>query len=322
MKKRNISAPGIISKDQGLYKVAFERIIYHPIAKVWDAITNPDQLKYWFTDIELELSVGSQMVIKFRDENNSLTYGKVLEVKAPNKFVWSWEEELAEWDLEEISPDTTNLKFTYSKLTTEFAVPAPAGFHILLDRLAARLQGNETMHAFGNEGDNEDKIIYETIYASEVGRKFPELLNTKFIRLEKYFDTSPALVWKAITDKDMMKQWYFDLSEFQPVPGFQFTFAGKGHKGASYMHICEVIQAIPHKLLQYSWEYEGFEGFSVVSFLLEEEGNGTKLTLNHHGMDSFPQDSNDFTLESFNGGWNYLINESLLKFLRESQSIN
>ena len=37
-----------------------------------------------------------------------------------------------------------------------------------------------------------------------------------------------AKVWKAITDKDDMKQWYFDLAEFKPEVGFEFQFKGIG----------------------------------------------------------------------------------------------
>jgi len=33
-------------------------------------------------------------------------------------------------------------------------------------------------------------------------------------------------VWKAITDKDQMREWYFDLAEFKPRVGFKFQFEG------------------------------------------------------------------------------------------------
>ena len=42
--------------------------------------------------------------------------------------------------------------------------------------------------------------------------------------LERTFDAPVALVWKALTDKEDIKQWYFDLRAFAPVVGFEFQF--------------------------------------------------------------------------------------------------
>ena len=33
-------------------------------------------------------------------------------------------------------------------------------------------------------------------------------------------------IWKAITDKDEMKKWYFDFTEFTAEIGFEFQFYG------------------------------------------------------------------------------------------------
>jgi uncharacterized protein YndB with AHSA1/START domain len=58
--------------------------------------------------------------------------------------------------------------------------------------------------------------------------------NSPFI-IERVLNASVAEVWKAITTKEDMKQWYFDLAEFKPEVGFEFSFAGQGHKG---FHLC------------------------------------------------------------------------------------
>jgi uncharacterized protein YndB with AHSA1/START domain len=31
-------------------------------------------------------------------------------------------------------------------------------------------------------------------------------------------------VWQAITEKDKMKQWYFEVPEFKPEVGFKFKY--------------------------------------------------------------------------------------------------
>jgi uncharacterized protein YndB with AHSA1/START domain len=43
---------------------------------------------------------------------------------------------------------------------------------------------------------------------------------------EVVINASAAVVWKAITDKNEMKHWYFDLEEFKPEVGFEFQFYG------------------------------------------------------------------------------------------------
>lgn len=134
--------------------------------------------------------------------------------------------------------------------------------------------------------------------------------------VEEVFNSPVEQVWQAITDKDKMKQWYFDLDAFSPTVGFEFRFAGKGHKGENYIHICRVTEVIPYQKLQYSWQYENYEGFSLVTFELFEEAGQTRVRLTHEGLESFPQNSPDFAKESFNGGWTALITQLLKKHLQ------
>ncbi len=72
-------------------------------------------------------------------------------------------------------------------------------------------------------------------------------------------------VWKAITDKDKMKQWYFDIAEFKPEVGFEFRFTA-GSEKKKYLHICKITEVVVGKKLTYSWRYDGYEGMSYVTF--------------------------------------------------------
>lgn len=40
------------------------------------------------------------------------------------------------------------------------------------------------------------------------------------IEITRIFEANKSTVWKAITEKEWMKQWYFDLQEFKPEVGF------------------------------------------------------------------------------------------------------
>ncbi len=44
--------------------------------------------------------------------------------------------------------------------------------------------------------------------------------------VERTFDAPVALVWKALTDKEDIKRWSFDIPEFAPEVGFEFQFYG------------------------------------------------------------------------------------------------
>ncbi len=81
--------------------------------------------------------------------------------------------------------------------------------------------------------------------------------------IERTYKASIEKVWKAITDKDQMKQWYFDLAVFKPEVGFEFQFVG-GTPEKSYVHLCKVTEVEVGKKLTHSWKYEGYSGNSVV----------------------------------------------------------
>jgi len=41
------------------------------------------------------------------------------------------------------------------------------------------------------------------------------MMKTGPIVLERIFNATTSKVWKALTDKNEMKNWYFDLEEFK-----------------------------------------------------------------------------------------------------------
>lgn len=135
------------------------------------------------------------------------------------------------------------------------------------------------------------------------------------IVLERLFDVSSERVWKAITDKNEMKSWYFDLKDFNAQVGFQFQFTGVSNNGVTYIHLCEITEVVPNKKLTYSWRYEGYSGVSFVTFELFEQGNKTLLKLTHSGIETFPLENTDFALHNFENGWNEILNNSLARHL-------
>ena len=142
-------------------------------------------------------------------------------------------------------------------------------------------------------------------------------MNNQPLVFERTFPASIATVWQALTDKDEMKKWYFDLAEFKTEPGFTFSFSA-GPDDKKYLHLCQVTEVITGKKITYSWRYDGYEGISYISFELFGDGDTTKLRLTHTGIETFPAGNADFARENFVGGWTYFMDTSLKSFLEKS----
>src|SRR6476469_5358306 len=137
------------------------------------------------------------------------------------------------------------------------------------------------------------------------------------IIIEKIFSAQVENIWKAITDKTEMKQWYFDLERFEPKVGFEFTFTGGPSPERQYVHLCKILESEENKKLKHSWRYEGYEGESFVTWELFPEANKTKLVLTHEALETFPASNPDFAKNNFVQGWNQIVNVSLKNYLEQ-----
>ncbi|TDX00863.1 SRPBCC family protein [Dinghuibacter silviterrae] len=135
--------------------------------------------------------------------------------------------------------------------------------------------------------------------------------------VERLINAPVSRVWKALTDKAQMKEWYFDVSDFQPVVGFEFSFSG-GKDDKRFLHLCRVTEAIPERKIAYTWRYDGYTGDSLVTIELFEQDGKTRVHLTHTGLETFPQETGDFAKGNFVVGWTQIIGTSLPKFVEYS----
>jgi uncharacterized protein YndB with AHSA1/START domain len=131
--------------------------------------------------------------------------------------------------------------------------------------------------------------------------------------VERVFDAPIADVWKAITDKEGFKHWFFEIPEFEPVVGAEFQFVHE-HKDFKYVHLCRVKEVVPEKTLAYSWRYGGYEGDSLVTIELIPDGNKTRLKLTHSGLETFPP-LPTFARENFMKGWTDIVGSGLKSYV-------
>ena len=294
-------------------ELSITRLLNAPPELVWEVWTKPEHLTNWwgpigFSTTTHEMNVKPGGVWRFMMHGPD---GK----DYPNKIVF----------IEVVKPELLVYKHTGEEHT------ADVRFHVTVN---FEKQGNKTkltMRSLLESVEEFERIMKE--YGAEEGMKqtvdrLAEYLETKqpvqsiddIIVIEKTYNAPIERVWKTITDKNEMKKWYFDLSEFKPEPGFEFHFYGEGHKGQKYLHLCKITDVVTGKKLSYTWRYDNFEGNSAVTFELFEEGNKTRLRLTHKGIESFKANGPDFATESFTQGWTELIGTLLKNYVEKANN--
>jgi len=135
--------------------------------------------------------------------------------------------------------------------------------------------------------------------------------------IERTFNAPVAKVWRAITDVDQMRAWYFDLKEFKPEVGFEFEFSVE-HEGMTYHHLCRVTEVVPQKKIAYTWRYKGEPGDSLVTLELFAEDDNTRVKLTHTGIETFPK-TPAYARKNFESGWTAIIGTELKQFVEQSK---
>ena len=135
--------------------------------------------------------------------------------------------------------------------------------------------------------------------------------------IERTFNAPIAKVWRAITDVDQMRAWYFDLKEFKPEVGFEFEFSVE-HEGMTYHHLCRVTEVVPQKKIAYTWRYKGEPGDSLVTLELFAEDDNTRVKLTHTGIETFPKIP-AYVRKNFESGWTAIIGTELKQFVEQSK---
>jgi len=135
--------------------------------------------------------------------------------------------------------------------------------------------------------------------------------------IERTFNAPIAKVWRAITDVDQMRAWYFDLKEFKPEVGFEFEFSVE-HEGMTHHHLCRVTEVVPQKKIAYTWRYKGEAGDSLVTLELFAEDDNTRVKLTHTGIETFPK-TPAYARKNFESGWTAIIGTELKQFVEQSK---
>ena len=138
---------------------------------------------------------------------------------------------------------------------------------------------------------------------------------TQVIIVEQILDVSVDKAWKAITNLEEMKQWFFtNIPSFEARVGFQTSFPVQSRE-STFTHLWEILEAVPNKKIKYRWSYKEYEGDGKVTFELFDKGSQTLVRLTNEGLESFPQNIPEFERDSCVAGWEFFIKGTLRNYL-------
>jgi uncharacterized protein YndB with AHSA1/START domain len=135
-----------------------------------------------------------------------------------------------------------------------------------------------------------------------------EFVYVTFIR------TTPEKLWRALIEPEFTRQFWMDTTqESEWKPGASWRIAKPNGDSADSG---EVVEIEPHKRLVLTWLNHLFpemnaEGFSRLTYELEEQGDSVKLTVTHE-MDR----SDSKFIKAVSNGWPVII--ASLKSLLET----
>lgn len=141
------SADGTVERlDDGRHRISFERRLDQAPERVWEALTDPQQLIAWWGEADVELRPGGRFDVRWlnTDEagNRAEMHARIVQLEPGRRLVLDGDiHGRLEWELE---PDEhgTLLSFrSTTELDPDFVTLVPAGWHFHLDALAAALDG-------------------------------------------------------------------------------------------------------------------------------------------------------------------------------------
>ena len=132
-----------------------------------------------------------------------------------------------------------------------------------------------------------------------------------------YIRTTPQKLWKALTDAEFIKQYWFGMrceSEWRPGSSWQLVASDGQVWDAG-----EIVEAVAPRRLVIRWQHMNkpelkAEGASLCTMELEPSGSAVKLSITHT-VEREPSK----LIEAVSGGWPKVI--SNLKSLLETGSI-
>ena len=136
---------GTLYRDGEAFAIRFERILQHPIDRVWAALTERDRLAEWLGDVDIELRPGGAIRIVFSGvEPPAVLETAVDEFDPPRLLQFRFDDRAGDGNLVRFEltdqGKATRLVLTQSRVPSEHELADnAAGWHVRIDMLGASL---------------------------------------------------------------------------------------------------------------------------------------------------------------------------------------
>jgi len=107
---------------------------------------------------------------------------------------------------------------------------------------------------------------------------------TDALTFEFELSHSPAKVWRALSEPQLMAEWLLPVFGFKPELDAQFTFKTQPQPGWDGTVHCRVLEIDEPRFLRYAWAVGDGWLDTVVAFTLTPTEAGTRLTLVQSGF--------------------------------------
>jgi len=178
MSRRDDYTPGAASgaevrKEGETWTLVLVRDLRHPPSKVWDALTDPAQLREW-APFDADRSLGAVGAVKLSTvgiPTPVVSETRVTRADPPELLEYNWGEQALRWHLEPFGAGT-RLTLWHS-IGRRFVSMGAAGWHICLDVLDQYLSGDPLGRIVGPEAMKFDWPRLNTEYAAQFGIEAP-----------------------------------------------------------------------------------------------------------------------------------------------------
>jgi uncharacterized protein YndB with AHSA1/START domain len=132
---------GTYLEIDGRPAVRFERTYSHSVERMWNALTEPDELEKWFPSrLTFDPYIGGE--VRFAgDPNIGDMQGKVLVFELFHRFAFSWGEDEVHFELTRLGAERSQLTLTNILSDRTAAARNAAGWSVCLAELAKLIAG-------------------------------------------------------------------------------------------------------------------------------------------------------------------------------------
>jgi uncharacterized protein YndB with AHSA1/START domain len=159
-----------VVKDGERWTLLVVRELRHPPAKVWSALTDPDQLREWAPfDADRDLgAVGAAKLSTVGAPATHVSETHVTRADAPRLLEFDWGGQQLRWELEPLAGGGTRLTLSHA-IDRGFISMGAAGWHICFDVLTRWVDGQPLGRIVGADAMQFDWPRLNVEYARKFG---------------------------------------------------------------------------------------------------------------------------------------------------------